>query len=740
MVRRRIFKVGQSSAPSTTQVAQPLHGAVCSEERLIRQMLAGLGLMMLLVPALGVPSELMLQDTLKSMVVALMSLALLGWYAWRAAPQFLSVWAGHPLLLFPAVVALYALGSALWATNTYLAMVEAVRWTLLAVLAWLGLQTLRRGDFDRLALWIHAGAVIAAVWGLLQFWLNLKLFPQGHAPASTFVNRNFAAEFIVMVMPLSVHVLLRARSPALVAVLAYSLALNLVFVLACATRSALVALLLTAVPLACGLTLFRRHLAWPQWAPGTKMAAVGVFAIALLTLGLIPSAIPADGFHRVSAFERSLGRVQTVVQLDQDASVGMRRDMWATTVRMIRSNPLTGVGGGNWEVEQPLYQRGGEHLETDYYAHNEFLQHVAEYGVLGWLSALGLNALLALAAWRTWQRRRDEAMQAEGSQRVVALCSLFALFVVACAGFPWRMAATGALFALMLAAVAASDLRLGLRVVPSSIIRGAAANGTPHSLRPLAVVATLGLGLGAWVSVQAALCEYHIVRAAKLALGVSYASDPRDPQWNETKRIILDHLRQGIDINPHYRKLTPMPADDMAAWGDWPHAVEVWESVLRSRPYLVGLMVNVARGYAAMGEHDKAAHWVRQVRAHQPRSPGARSVEIVLLDQKGHVHEAATLARLYLDEKTVDADMAHNAYRLGIRTGDARLALDGLAWRTRLRPWEAALNHLRAGEIHDKQGDRAKALEEYRQALRLTHPEQHDKLRQQIPKAYLLLL
>ena len=64
--------------------------------------------MMLLVPTLGVPSELMLQDTLKSAV-------------------------------------------------------EAVRWFVLALAVWLGLNTLTRDNLPTLAWGIHGGALVASV-------------------------------------------------------------------------------------------------------------------------------------------------------------------------------------------------------------------------------------------------------------------------------------------------------------------------------------------------------------------------------------------------------------------------------------------------------------------------------------------------------------------------------------------------------------------------------------------------
>ena len=144
--------------------------------------------MMLLVPTLGVPSELMLQDTLKSAV-------------------------------------------------------EAVRWFVLALAVWLGLNTLTRDNLPTLAWGIHGGALVASVWTALQFWLDLGLFPQGASPASTFINRNFFAEYAVCALPFSVYVLANRRASRWLGWVAISVALNVVAIMMTGTRSALVAML-----------------------------------------------------------------------------------------------------------------------------------------------------------------------------------------------------------------------------------------------------------------------------------------------------------------------------------------------------------------------------------------------------------------------------------------------------------------------------------------------------------------
>ena len=99
-----------------------------------------LALMMFLAPAVGSPTELMLQDTLKSIVVSLLTLlaALLLFMQSRTRTAPLR-W--HAVTWLPLLLCAYALGSMAW-SHTYLGGVEAIRWFIFSLLVWLGLNTL----------------------------------------------------------------------------------------------------------------------------------------------------------------------------------------------------------------------------------------------------------------------------------------------------------------------------------------------------------------------------------------------------------------------------------------------------------------------------------------------------------------------------------------------------------------------------------------------------------------------
>jgi O-antigen ligase len=688
-------------------------------------------LMMLLAPAVGVPHEEMLQDTLKSIVVSFAALgaALLFFWQQRNRRDGLR-W--HALMWLPLLLMAYALGSMAW-SHTYLGGVEAIRWFVFSLIVWLGMNTLSRDKLPMVAWGVHWGAVVASLWTALQFWVDFRYFPQGPNPASTFVNRNFFAEFAVCTLPFSALLLARARQSSTIALLSLTTGFVIVSILMTGTRGALIAMwlqLLVILPLIAWL--YRKHFAFSNWDAARRILAAGLLLVTVLGMGMIRTGnekIVAEQ-RGVTALERGFKRTQSISA--DDSSLGIRFVMWRATMTIIEKRPLSGVGAGAWESEIPLYQAAGSQLETDYYVHNEFLQLLAEYGLAGWIFLLLLFAYLLHAAWRTVRNRSDEA-QAEAPYRALLLCALLALFIVSNVGFPWRMASTGALFALCLAGLAASDARLGYAG------RWAARRlpWKPAFSQSLAVTTMVCLALAAYITQQAAECESKIVKATKLALTISASGDFNNPKWDRTKAEMLRLIKEGTDINPHYRKITPMVADELAKWGDWKNATWVWESVLSSRPYVVAIISNVARGYTTMNNPDKALEYLDRAMKIQPNAPSVRSLEVVLLSRTNKEPQALARAREALAAGIYDYDLVNAAFILGWRGGDYPTALKAMELRMKGWPATELQGHVQLGNLYTTGLPRPdKALEEFKQAMAMTPEAERKNLLSQIPPQY----
>jgi O-antigen ligase len=683
-----------------------------------------LALMMSVVPAAGVPAEEMLQDTLKSALVAFFALAAALLFFWPRRGRVTALrW--HAALALPVLLMLYALGSMAW-SHAYLAGVEAIRWFLFALLMFLALNTIDRERWPVLAWGIAAGAAVASLWTALQFLLDFSLFPQGPHPASTFVNRNFFAEFAVCTMPFIAMLLARARRMGEVAVLSLMAGEVILAICMTGTRSALIALWLQLVVLFPLIAWrCRKALAIGSWSRATRVMSVAILLGTVCGIGSVPTAdaqLAAEG-RGVTALERALHRTASIAP--GDPSLSMRLVMWRATARMVAANPVTGVGAGAWENEVPLYQGEGALVETDYYVHNEFLQLIAEYGAVGWAFLAALLGWLAHAAWRTWK----ESDPHEAALRAVLLTSLAALFIVSNAGFAWRLASTGALFALCLGALAASDLRLA----SSRRLLGDVAWRPSWSLvASAACVAAIGLaGHITWLAAKA---ENRLVLASRIALTISAKGDPKNPRWDPAKAQMLSLLRDGIRINPHYRKITPAVADELARWGDWADAIWVWDSVLSSRPHIVAILTNVARGYIATGHPREAAAYIERAARIQPDARSVRSAEVLLFASTGQDAQALRIGRDALARGVYDFDLANAVFVIARRNGDYAMAQQ--AMRLRLAGWELQRvpGWLQLAEMLDRDmGKFAEAANAYEHALALLPVQRRAGVWAQIP-------
>ncbi len=693
-----------------------------------------LALMMFLAPSIGVPNELMLQDTLKSIVVsfAAVGAGLLFFWQQRNRRDGLR-W--HAIMWLPLALMFYALGSMVW-SHTFLGGVEAIRWFIFSLILWLGINTLSRQRIPYLIEGIHWGAVVCSLWTVLQFYVDFTYFPQGPNPASTFVNRNFFAEFVVCTFPFTAYLLAQSKTSSRIALLAFTFGFNIVALMMTGTRGALAAMWTLLVFLPLIAVLYRNQFQFHRWDSGKRILACGVLIATIVTMGLVKSGNP-----KVIADRSSYGDVTTPFDMAfkrtgsisvNDGSLGIRLIMWKATGDMIKARPLSGVGAGAWEAMQPLYQAAGSQLETDYYVHNEVLQLLAEYGLTGWIFLLLLVAYLLACAWRTIKNKTPEGLT-EAPMRAIALASILAFLIVSNIGFPWRLASTGCMFALCLALLASSDARLAIRG-PAAAAR---LNWRPAYSQILAVSMMVCLALTAYISQQAATTESKIVSAVKMALSISASGDVNNPKWDKTKREMLTLAKDGIAINTHYRKITPMLADELAKWGDWKNAVWIWESVVVSRPYVTAIMSNIARGYAQIGNIDKALEYLARCEKLQPRAPSVRSLKVILMSRSGKEAEAAVLAKKYMDEGIYDFDLVNAAYVLGMRKSDFDMAIKGLELRNKDWPANRQDGFLKLAAIYvNHQKDDTKAMAAFKNALDATPEKDRDALRKQIPPQF----
>lgn len=700
-----------------------------------------LALTLLMLPALGAPSEELLQDTFKSIILSLGVLAALFICLWnqKKSPKRLVL---HPVLLFPVILLLYAAGSMAWA-HTYLAGVEATRWFILSLLMAIIINTSEIKHIRRLITGIHIGITVASVWTALQFWFDFPYFPQGPNPASTFINRNFFAEYSLTALPLSIYLLINTKKPLSLNLLGITIGFNLIALMMSGTRSALIVLPFIILLIGTQMKMQWKFIELSKWNRQQLYILLGTIAITIGILGVIPTTNKSliREFGVQTPLSRALNRSASITKASEytTGSFSVREAMWRSTWDMVKAHPISGIGAGAWEVQAPLYQAGTTQVETDFYAHNEILQLVAEYGVVGWISIF----IVGLFIYSSIKKSVNPDLITQTNLsfsllRVYCLLSLLALLAVSNAGFPFRLAGTGALFAVCLGIVANANIR----TTSAKKIKKISFNINNLTNNILLLTCGTCIVVATYVSTLAIECESDLVRAVKLALTITNSRDPNNPHWDKTKEEILTLLKTGISINPHYRKLTPMAADEMASWGDWRNAIWVWDSVLKSRPNVIAFSANIAKGYLQLGDIKNARLYLAKAALVQSNAPAVRAIEAQILVKEDRYLEAAVLIKQLFKEAFYDYDLVYTGYLVGNKARDPNLIVDSLELRLKNWPQEATDAWMKLGDVYSTTDLRSeeKALFCYQMALQSAPSVDKDFLLGKIPSAYQIKL
>ncbi|MGC7419907.1 O-antigen ligase family protein [Pandoraea pneumonica] len=140
-----------------------------------------------------------------------------------------------------------------------------------------------------------------------------------------------------------------------------------------------------------------------------------------------------------------------------DTSVGIRLELWKAAVKLIRENPLTGLGAHGYRDAMPTMAASGDltPLAADYgkgEVHNQVLAYFADYGLLGLLAILGVYvgpAYFFVRVAATQTNRREQRAAFMGLMTALS----FAVFGLTVETFNLKV--TVAFYATLLALLAA---------------------------------------------------------------------------------------------------------------------------------------------------------------------------------------------------------------------------------------------------------------------------------------------
>src|SRR4051794_20321448 len=267
-------------------------------------------------------------------------------------------------------------------------------------------DTRRCGDCDG----CHGCACLAQAYGL-----ETDYFSTNRAPGGTFGNRNFVAHICVIGLPTLVWATVTARRPfsALLGCLGAAV-VGAALVLS-RSRAAWLALAASVVMLLVPMIASRKY-----WRGGLIGGRFARLSLAAVIGGMVAIVLPNTlNWNSDSPY---LDSARGMVDYKKGSGRG-RVAQYRNSLHMATSNPVFGVGPGNWPVQYVRFAPSNDRSLTDDgttanpWPSSDWVAFISERGVIPTIALFGALVVLFFRALRRW----DEL---ENPDAVLAQCVL----------------------------------------------------------------------------------------------------------------------------------------------------------------------------------------------------------------------------------------------------------------------------------------------------------------------------
>jgi len=374
-------------------------------------------------------------------LIGVSGLAILwGLSAWRKRAWTIRLpWLALPVLGLVAA----SLFSLLNATNGRIVVQSLVLVIFFGLLALIIANAVRdQRDVNLLLFALLASAFLAALYGMLQY-LGVMRGP-GEGPGlteviSTMGNRNYLGGFLAYLLFPAVILVVRPRSRwvRLAAVLLIAFCFGMVLVVRQAG---------TTVSLSIAAAAFL--LGWLILRPIEPVRRNRLWLLLLLGALIVTFLIEAPSGPLNSVVGLSSENPSWIAQWWQRSSGQVRSWDWWVGWEMFKDYPMTGVGLGNYKLNfvpykaQLLASPRGEaynfYIDRAAQAHNEYVQVLAELGILGVLALIACLGVLTVSFWKRL-RANDEANRLD---LLLLACGIVSFLIHSVVSFPAHLPAS----------------------------------------------------------------------------------------------------------------------------------------------------------------------------------------------------------------------------------------------------------------------------------------------------------
>lgn len=686
------------------------NGVRWSDEETDHPISFGLLLSTLVSVMIAFRGDLLNIDLLRESVLGLGMLVMgsvLLFETWRNGYRGVARW---PLILPPAILLGYCWASLGWSANQGAAATVCLMWTQAAAVGVISfIVCVSASRISLLCKVLTVAGTVLAYLGCLQATAKIDWVVQLIAPASLFINKNFAAQVMVLLLPASIYWVITEPRIRVLRLAWLCLGIQTLFALFTGARAAWLAILLEGVVFGVAMLLSGslRGMLWQA----LHRAALTVSLLVVLLLGIF-AITPDYGFRARS--ERVATDLNTVLMSDQveKRKVGgtwlTREHLRKNAVQVFQSAPLTGVGVGNLAVHSPLPGNTDwdPNPETIYEtAHSDPFQFLAETGLIGILLMAGMAGLWF---YLTIRQRPFQGLE-RWHERVLVVSSMAAVgfFVNGLYSFPaYKSVPTmllGMWLGLLLRMLFGREQTLGTIRVLSKPGRWTVAGGA--------------IACAVLVAPAANLAYREVASSHQLRILKSLRN--QDPPT--ALRAAAEARRLGEDGASWHHNY----AGALYAVGNYEQARRLLEDNLQ-RSFTKALdLANMGLSALAMGQPEQAESDFRAALELRPNQAHFQSLLARAVQMQGRTDEAYQLLKEAALDLPIDRQVIYVFVEIAQSSGDLEAAIKALERVLGGSRGPARAHASLAGlyELRGQDGDAALARDHYRAAfLARGHP------------------
>jgi len=543
-----------------------------------------------------------------------------------------------PIFLF----LLWSIITIAWAPNRFEGVTTWMQWVgpFLAFLIFF--HTFREKFECKLVLIaIYISGIGVGLLGILQYLLHVQWVPQVAIPAATFANKNMAAHYGVLTIPLGAGFFIQSQKKYLDWFYALTTALLISFLYYTIARAAYLSFALECI--IAGIILFfeyRKGHLQRIWTKNKTITAIAGFVLVIFMIHLTPTGFQMTLTNQIS---RSLNDIQNLFHIqkadeqnydiiinkidelqekddkksenaktpskdkkeeeekEEEVKVGTKQSessfagryaIWRNSWEMIKDYFWFGVGLGNHKVFYPLYFRKvvverwfSEQFQLTN-AHNDYVQTWSETG------SLGMLFLLWLAIAMFFVIRHILKYETEYRYLVIGITvAISGLLINAFCSFPFQRALPPLLMMLYLSVLAYLYFQY----------RQPRKFSFPIATLPtLVLFVFIGLVLLIRLETRWFECDKYYLRIT---------SAEKAKSW----KGVINEAKIAIRLNPYRRKILSYMGRAYIESGDSRNGIEALKKVIEVYPNHMNAMLNLGVAYGNVNEYDNALDTYKRV-------------------------------------------------------------------------------------------------------------------------------